>query len=199
MSATFSSTCELVETILAGPARSRILAEASKPKEFRRRLQFLYDAFRDHAFPGLSLESAVSALDARTRADGFHVLHDWDGMRDQLNEETIPMEVARFAMEKGAPSSSDATVLALLVDYYFLYLLALLALRSWQEGDPSQNLERVTALLALLQGPEGSGHRFVDHAETLLLVAISHFEPDIRAYQRLLQKVKTLDDVHKIR
>jgi hypothetical protein len=199
LSATFASGCELLEPILAGPTRSRIRAEASKPKELRRRIQFLYDAFRDHAFPGVSLESMVNPLDARTRADGFHVLHDWDGKANRLNEETIPMEVARYAMEKCASGPADTTVLALLIDYYFLYVLALLALRSWEEGDPSRNLARVTALLALLQGPSGSGHRFVDHAETLLLVAISHFEPDIRAYERLLEKAKSLDDVHTLR
>jgi hypothetical protein len=185
---TFSSACERLEAILASPLRSRILEASS--------LSSLPRAFQAGSFPALSLQPLVQRLDSRTRADGFHVLNDWDGKRDALNEETIPAEVARFAVENSAEGS---TVAAVLVDYYFLYVLALLALRAWDEGDPNENLRRVTELLGALQGPEGSGHRFVDDAETLLLVSVSHFEPDVTAYDRLLAKVRALDEDNRTR
>jgi hypothetical protein len=181
--ATFPSACERLETILSGPFRSRIL-EASPVSSLPR-------AFQTGAFPALSLQPLVHTLDTRTRADGFHVLNDWDGKRDALNEETIPSEVARYAVENRAEGGTAAAVL---VDYYFLYVLALLAHRAWDEGDPNENLRRVTELLGALQGPLGSGHRFVDDAETLLLVSVSHFESDVTAYDRLLAKVRTLDE-----
>ncbi len=187
---TFSSACETLETILEGGARARILGG--------RRLKTLRDGFQSHSFPGVSLERIVRRLDARTRDDGFHVLNDWDGKADKFNEETIPAEVARYASERCGCDAS-ANVPAILLDYYFLYLLALLALRVWDEGDASENLDRVSRLLGALQGPSGSGHRFVDDAETLLLVAVSHFEPDIRAYERLLAKVKSPNEAHRTR
>ena len=37
-----------------------------------------------------------------------------------------------------------------------------------------------------LQGPDGSGQRFVDDAETLILIATSHFEIVERGYGALL-------------
>ncbi len=76
-------------------------------------------------------------------------------------------------------------------------MLALLALRAWDEGDANGNLDRVSRLLDALQGPSGSGQRFVDDSETLILVAVSHFEPDVRAYDRLLEKVKSLNKAHR--
>jgi hypothetical protein len=152
---TFSSACEILETILGGGARAGILAG--------QRLSTLRDAIQSHSFSGVSFERIVRRLDARTRDDGFHVLHDWDGKADKFNEETIPAEVARYAAERCGADAS-ANIPAILLDYYFLYLLALLALRAWDEGDASENLDRVNRLLGDLQGRSGSGHRFVDDA-----------------------------------
>src|SRR5207244_2103012 len=78
--------------------------------------------------------------------------------------------------------------LALLLDYYLLYVLALLLMRAWDEGDVNGNLDRITELLHALQGPGGSGRRFVDDAAGLLFVAVSHYEPDDHAYHRLLDR-----------
>jgi hypothetical protein len=185
----FQSACERLETILEGTLRSQILEESS--------ISSLRDSFHSNSFTALSMQGLVRALDERTRRDGFHVLHDWDGKSDQLNKETIPEEVTRYALEHCAPGPSEKTVAAILLDYYFLYVVALLALRAWDEGDANENLGRVSALLGTLQGPLGSGQRFVDDAETLILVAVSHFEPDVTAYDRLLAKVRTLDEEHR--
>ncbi len=186
---TFQTGCELLETVLDGGLRARIVAS--------QRLKTLRDGFRSHTLPGVSLQRVVHRLDARTRDDGFHVLNDWDGKAERLNEDTIPVEVASYALAHCAAGPSQRTVLAILLDYYFLYVLALLALRAWDEGDANENLARVSRLLGALQGPSGSGQRFVEDAETLILVAVSHFEPDIGAYDRLLAKVKSLNQAHR--
>jgi hypothetical protein len=185
----FGSACAELETILGGDARERVLAS--------QRLKTLRDGFRSNSFAAVSLQGIVNRLDARTRGDGFHVLHDWDGKADKLNEDTIPVEVANYALEHCGSGPSEKTVLAILLDYYFFYVLALLALRAWDEGDANENLDRVSGLLEALQGASGSGQKFVDDPETLILVAIAHFEPDVRAYERLLEKVKALNQAHR--
>jgi hypothetical protein len=188
---TFDSACEHLEAILAGPTRVEILTGQN--------LKSLGDGFRSHTFGPISLQRIVNRLDARTREEGFHVLNDWDGKADRLNEETIPAEVARYASEHRVSGPADSVALAILLDYYFLYVLALLALRAWDEGNANENLERVSRLLHELHGPRGSGQKFVDDALSLILVAVSHFEPDVTAYDRLLEKVKSLDERHRMR
>src|SRR5262249_37839296 len=49
-----------------------------------------------------------------------------------------------------------------------------------------------------LQGTSGSGQRFAENAETLILIATSHFEPDAGAYERLLRKVRALSPPHQV-
>jgi hypothetical protein len=185
----FESACDLLQTILGDDARARIIAG--------QRLKALREAIRSNSFPGVPLQRIVHRLDARTRDDGFHALHDWDGKAERFLEDTIPLEVASYALANCASGASEKTVLAILLDYYLLYVLALLALRAWDDGDANENLDRVSRLLAALQGPSGSGQRFVDDAETLILVAVSHFEPDVGAYDRLLEKVKSLNQAHR--
>src|SRR4029078_6969996 len=62
----------------------------------------------------------------------------------------------------------------------------------WDEGDADANLGRVDHLIGLLQGPNGSGQPFADDAETLILIATSHFELHERGYALLLDRVRTL-------
>ena len=156
---------------------------------------------RSHRFQAggtsVSLDAILQTFDRQTRQDGFHVLHDWDGTLDKLNDETIPVDVVNFMMDKTVPRASERNVLAVLLDYYFLYVLALLTLCVWDEGDPNDNLDRLSRLLGDLQGANGSGQKFADGAEVLVLVAVSHFEPDVSAYDRLLVRVKTLDRSHR--
>src|SRR5204863_8874751 len=59
------------------------------------------------------------------------------------------------------------------------------------------NLDRVARLLVCLQGPGGSGQRFAADVETLLLIATSHYELYDGAYDRLLDNVRTLSEVHR--
>ncbi len=200
----FRDACDALDTALAGPARHDILGEVSKAKTFDRAVRHLRDGMRGHRFEafGVSLFAGrwVKSFDHLTRADGFHILHDWDGKADRFNEDIIPVEVASYAERTVRPGDhvKGRVALSVLLDYYFVHLLALLALRAWDEGDPNSNLDTVSRLLGRLQGPGGSGQAFARNAETLILIATSHFEPDIAAYERLLLKVRTLDPSHRL-
>ena len=157
---------------------------------------------RAHVFRGrfapLVLDGFVRDFDVRTREEGFHVLHSWNHREHLFTRENTPvLMLDRFA-EEWSPARATPRVQALLLDHYFFYVLAVMAMRAWDEGDPNENLDRVTGLLRHLQGPHGSGHQFVARAETLILMAISHFHPDESAYPRLLEKIRTLDRAHRV-
>lgn len=157
---------------------------------------------RAHVFRGrfapLVLDGFVRDFDVRTREEGFHVLHSWNHLEHHFTRENTPvLMLDRFAEEWSAARATPR-IQALLLDHYFFYVLAVMAMRAWDEGDPNENLDRITGLLRHLQGPHGSGHQFVARAETLLLMAISHFHPDESAYPRLLDKIRTLDRAHRV-
>jgi len=199
----FDGACALIETALEGGARRDILEGVSASKDFTQALRRLRAGMRAHAWKAggqkIDLDEAVGKYDRRTRQEGFHVLHDWDGKADHVNHDIIPVDVLDYVVAKRGGDPLDATALAILLDYYFLHLLALFSLRIWDEGDPDANLDRLDALLAQLQGPEGSGQRFVDDAETLILIATSHFEIVERGYGALLAQVRTLNAAHRAR
>jgi hypothetical protein len=200
----FAEACAAVEDALSGSARRRIIDEVSKARTFDRAVRHLRDGMRVHGFEsgGAALFAGrwVKAFDQLTRKDGFHALHDWDGKADRFNDDIIPVEVANFAerMIRPADHASARVVIAILLDYYFVHLLGLLALRAWDEGDPNGNLAAVTRLLRQLQGPLGSGQVFARDAEGLIIIATSHFEPDITAYDRLLASVRLLNPEHRL-
>ena len=200
---TFDGICLLLEKALGGAARQEILADAFRSGNAAKSLARLRAGMRSHRFRSatgqLDLERAIRNFDSRTEKDGFHVLHDWDGKAEVFNKEIIPVEVVSYFM--GTPVSGHAgqTPLAVLLDYYFMYILALLSLRVWDEGDADQNLDRLDRLLGNLQGRNGSGQRFVENAETLIVVATSHFEYEEAAYDRLLEKVRTLNQAHQVK
>ncbi len=157
---------------------------------------------RSHIFRGrfapLVLDDLVRDFDMRTREEGFHVLHSWNHREHHFTRENTPvLMLDRFADEWPAARATPR-VHALLLDHYFFYVLALMVMRAWDEGDPNENLDRITGLLRHLQGPAGNGHQFVARAETLMLMAISHFHPDETAYPRLLEKIRTLDRAHRV-
>lgn len=153
-------------------------------------------AMRTHSWNGdgrrVSLVKSVQACDQLTQDEGFHALHDWDGIADHVNPEIIPVDVLDFVRRIRGAHRADTSTLAILVDYYFFHLLSLLALRAWDTGDPDRAMGRVETLTNLLQGADGSGQPFVGDPETLLLLATSHFEPDERGYVTLLEKVQSL-------
>jgi hypothetical protein len=175
-----------------------------KARTFDRAARHLRDNMRLHRFDsgGVSLFSGrwVKHFDHLTRGEGLHALHDWDGKADRFNDDIIPVEVANFAERTIHPKDHAAgrVALGILLDYYFVHLLGLVALRAWDEGDANTNLDVVTRLLTHLQGPTGSGQMFARSAETLILIATSHFEPEVTAYAHLLARIETLGSNHRL-
>jgi hypothetical protein len=199
----FDSACALIEAALKGGARRDILEGVSASNDFTQALRRLRAAMRANAWKALGgkidLAEAIAKYDRRTRQDGFHVLHDWDGKADHVSHDIIPVDVLDYVIARRGGEPLDPTALAILLDYYFLHVLALCSLRIWDDGDPDANLDRLGSLLAMLQGPDGSGQRFVDDADTLILIATSHFEIVERGYGALLARVRTLNRAHRVR
>ena len=191
----FDQACAAIEKAIDGSIRQQMLDAVSTSGDFGRSLAALRDCLRSHVFKtgaeAISFTRMIKAYDDRTRAEYFHVLHDWDGKAEQVNRDTIVVDVLSFLHDNHA-GHSPRTVLAILLDYYFFYLLALLSLRVWDEGRPEEHFGRLTRALETLQGPGGSGQRFVSNAETLMLVATSHYEPDQRGYDLLLERARAL-------
>jgi hypothetical protein len=198
----FETACALTQSILSGHHRGTIAATMADAPTLNAALRRLRDSLTANAFEvdgrHVSLDRIVRAYDRDTRAEGFHVLHDWDGKSDRVNENSIPVDVLDYVTRQRGGDTPDATVVAILIDYYFVHILELLALRAWDEGDADANLDRIGTLLALLQNSDGSGQAFVNNVETLLLLATSHFELHERGYALLLERVRTLNARHRL-
>jgi hypothetical protein len=198
----FDRGCALVESALATTLRQDLVADLARSPTLGRALSRLRDRMQAHAWGSgahaVDLDAVVQHYDRKTRQDGFHVLHDWDGKAEHVNENAIAVDVLNFMAEQRGAAPADGQALAILIDYYFMYILALFAMNAWDAGSPDKNLERVTGLLADLQGPHGSGQRFADDAETLMLIATAHYEPDDKAYDRLLERARTLNRRHRM-
>lgn len=203
MDVPFEQTCAIVESALRGSARREIVDEFAGGGTLATALKPLRDAMRNNQFRArghqIFLDRALSAYDGRTRAEGFHILHDWDGVAQQTNPDIIPIDVLHFLVEQRGTDPANAHELAILLDYYFMHVLSLLTMRVWDDGDPNENLARIDRMLADLQGPYGSGQQFAADAETLMLIGTSHYEPEEWGYAKLLAKVRTLDDDHQFR
>lgn len=197
----FETACALTQSILSGHHRRTIAATMADAPTLNAVLRQLRESLTANAFDvdgrRVSLDRIVRTYDRDTRAEGFHVLHDWDGKSDRVNENSIPVDVLDYLIRQRGGDTPDATLVAVLIDYYFVHILELLALRAWDEGDADANLDRVGTLLALLQSADGSGQSFVNSVETLILLATSHFELHERGYALLLERVRTLNAVHR--
>ena len=197
----FDVACSLIEKVLHGGVRRDVAAELSRSGDLGACLLRLRDRMRRHDWSSprsrVTLDRFVGDYDRRTRAEGVHALHDWDGKADRVNDDSIPVDVLNFIIAQRGGDRPDPAVAAILIDYYFLYLLALLSLRVWDAGDPSENLDRLAHLLEELQGPNGSGQLFAADAGTLILIATSHFEIDERGYDLLLERVRSLTGPHR--
>ena len=199
----FDTAIAQLEPVLAGPARREMAAALAEEPTIGAALTRLRASFSANAFTlaghRFTLDEAVSVMDRETRKEGFHVLHDWDGKSDRVNEQSIPMDVLDYIVRLRGSDAPDEAVIAILLDYYFVHLLELCSLRAWDEGDPDANLDRLTTLLDALQGTEGSGQRFVSDVETLILIATSHYERHERGYVILLDRVRMLNRAHQLR
>ena len=147
----------------------------------------------------LGLQRVVASLDARSRQEGLHLVQAWDFGKHRFTDDSIPVLLLDHCGRLAARKSDDRATMALLLDQYFVTVISLLAVRAWDEGDANANLDRVSALLRTLQGPDGSRHPFIEDAESLLFLAISYYHPEEFAYDRLLAKVESLDGPHQLR
>jgi hypothetical protein len=199
----FDDACSLLEAALRGDVRRDIVADLASASNLGAALGRLRRAMSVNAFNlgghQIALAQIVNAYDRATREEGFHVLHDWDGKSDRVNENSIPIDVLDYLVRIRGNDPVDPAAIAILLDYYFIHLLELCSLRVWDDGSADANLDRLDELLQELQAPHGSGQPFAADAETLILVATSHFELHERGYQLLLDRVRTLDSEHQIR
>jgi hypothetical protein len=199
----FSHACSLLESVLAGPTRREILESVSVAPDLGGNLLRLRDGMATHVWRAgnrtFNLHNVVSALDTRTRREGLHAMHDWDGIADDVNPDMIAIDVLNYIADIRGNESSNRVVLSILLDYYFMYLLALLSLRLWDDGDADENLDRLEELLGMLQGEHGSSQPFAGDAETLILIATSHYELSEDGYHLLLERTRTLSVPHQTR
>ncbi|MFI5309762.1 MAG: hypothetical protein ACHQQ3_00900 [Gemmatimonadales bacterium] len=199
----FDEACERLAAVLRGPTRAAILDAALAAGGTSDALAHLRKAMRTHTFLAasgpLALRQVVDRLDTLTRKEGLHVLEGWDYREHRFPDDIAPVLLLDYCVRAGIPEHRAREALAILLDQYFLSLLALLAVRAWDDGDPNANLDRVSGLLRDLQGPDGSGHRVADDAETLLLLAIAYYNPEEESFDLLARKVGTLDDAHQVR
>lgn len=203
MPLTFAEACAALEPLLGGSTRQQIAGEMSSANNFSTALVRLRDSMRANVWKSgdqqISLDKLIKEYDRRTRQEGFHVLHDWDGKADKVNGDIIPVDVLHYIDHQRGAEPPDALAIAILLDYYVLHVLALLSLRIWDDGNADANLDRLTQLLGELQGPHGGGQQFTADAETLILIATSHYELDERAFSILLERVRTLSRPHQVK
>ena len=201
MNIPFEQTCAMLDSALKGAARAAIVDECAGARNLGAALKPLRDAMRANQFRvrghQIFLDRAVTSYDGRTVAEGFHILHDWDGVNQRTNPDIIPIDVLHFIAEQRGEEPASRVELAILLDYYFMHVLSLLTMRVWDEGDADENLARIDDLLAALQGPDGSGQQFAADAATLMLIGTSHYEPEEWGYGKLLARVRTLNERHQ--
>ena len=151
---------------------------------------------RSHTFQTgsgtVSLEKLVFDYDERAQREGLHLLHAWDFQRHVFSDEIAPVLLLdhSLALQRKA---DDRMTTGILLDAYLYSVLSLLAARSWDEGDPNDNLDRVAELMRLVETP------YVDDAESLLFLAVSYYHPEEACYGRLLEKARGLDADHQLR
>src|SRR5580700_5001723 len=97
MSLSFDRACSRVETALASTARHAILDSLSQSASYREALLRLRENMRANVFEygsyTIDLSKILETYDDRTRSEGFHVLHDWDGKADSVAPDIIPVDV----------------------------------------------------------------------------------------------------------
>lgn len=197
----YHDALELVESLLRGDARGRLVDALVDEHDVEGSLDRLRKTMRSHLASSGStdLRRVVDTLDARTRRDGFHVLQSWDFVEHRFAKDIAPVLLIDYCARIGIAPTRVRASIAVLLDQYFLAVLSLFALRAWDDGDASENLDRVTRALTSLRGPTGSGHEIVADAETLLMLAVSYFHPEEQGYEMLVDRMSAVDRPHRLR
>lgn len=193
---------DALEALLVGPSRAAVLDGIAARGDFDDWLRRLRTAMSEHRLRTeehtFDLRPTVRRLDVRTRKDGFRVLHAWNHRTHDFTDDVVPVLMIDFFQRAEPEDPDERFTLELLLDYYLFHLLALGAMRVWDADDPDAAMDRVDALLEALQGEDGSGHRFVADAETLVIYALSQFHPEEQAYDRVIERFSTLGEAHRL-
>lgn len=197
---TWEAAREPLARLLHSDARHRVVDSLMEtPHEA---LKGLRKAMRAHTFAAgseqISLRRAVDALDARSRAEGLHVIHGWDFNAQRRPADIAPVLLLDYVMRGGIPEDRTRAALEVILDHYCLAVLALFAVRAWDDGDAGARLDNLNGLIADLNGSGGSGHRVVEDVGTLVILAVAYFHPEEHAYDDLLAKVWTLGAAHAL-
>src|SRR5438105_2676829 len=100
---TFEAACSRVDAALNGTARAGIVSSLLPARDLAQALLRLREGMRMHIFrtgaTHINLDGFVRPFDRLTRDDGFHVLHDWDGKADHVNEDIIPVDVLNYLVD----------------------------------------------------------------------------------------------------
>ena len=202
MTADFEAGHAALANVIRGPWRRRLIDSLASERTLGQALGRLRTCMHGHAWahPDGTVDQSgiIAALDRTTRElDGLHVLHDWDGKAGHVTPNGIAVDMVDFIAAARGTDPFDPVTPAIALDFHFIYLLALLAMRAWDAGEPGRNLDRVSELLGELQSENGSGQRFADNAETLLLIGTSHYEPREEGYAKLLVRARALPDSNR--
>ncbi|HEY4219183.1 MAG TPA: hypothetical protein VGM67_18700 [Gemmatimonadaceae bacterium] len=199
---TYADACTALESALAGGVREQMLDALDSTGDFATACQTLRSAMRSHAFPTLGtpveLHRVVQSFDNRARRSGLHPLQSWDYRAHHFSDEILPVLMLDRCAASRVPPEQRRAALSVLLDHYFTSVLGLMAASAWDDGDPNENLDRVDHLLDAVSASQPK-RRFYDDAETLLLVAVSHYHPVESAYDNLLKRVEALGGAHRIR
>lgn len=194
---TCEAACDLIETVLESGFRETFVDDALARGSMGKALLQLRHAMGAHVFEAAGERhewgDLIDRMDRRTRSEGFRVLHSWNFRTHEFSRENTPVIMLDYFTSIGMVEGSERDVLLILLDYYFFHVLSLCTMRAWDAEDPVAYLDRIDVLIGKLQGPGGSGHLFAEHAETLLMLAMSQFHPEEAAYDRLVEKVWALD------
>lgn len=190
---------DLLVGLLGDGTRGRLVERCLDAPDSEQRLRRLKGAFNAHRVDGRQsrLTALIRALDERTRAEGFRVLHSWDHTSHTFTDDVVPALLVDYYRGAGPSKADETVVFAIFVDYYFVQLLSLAAIRAVAASEPDAQLERIDEALGLLHGEGGSGHRFVRDAETLVIYAVSQFHPEEQAYDRLIERVARLEEARR--
>ena len=225
----FSELVERLEALLTGDARQEMVTACLKRRGASQgasgasasdALSVLRREFARDSLPGphggRGLSGLIAELERQTQADGFYILRDWDGRARRFVSDPVSVAMLDFAARMHSATVADPRAqqyaaeagisgpdlgrsVALLVDHFVLFVIALLVMRAWDGDQPEADLARIQRLIDVLQGPDGSGHRFVAGPESLMWIAVSNYHPDDDAYNRLLDKVRGLDATWQLR
>src|SRR4029079_12165920 len=107
----FDAACDLLGGALGGTFRADYLGALGQARDFRAALERLRDAMRSHQFTAgavqIDLRPLIAGYDARTRLDGFHAFHDWDGKAESVNADSIPVDVLNFLLKERGDDEID--------------------------------------------------------------------------------------------